>query len=128
LIAAPSPFTDRQRAKRRRHFEGSSSANRIETQHDAVAFVTIALVPIVVGVLACMRYVWAMIVGTILWSSFFDLVVVSGGFSELPEHKFELTSIVVLVLLTVAAIAWRPCPATSGAVAASGWSRATCSW
>ena len=83
-----------------------------------VVFMTIALVPIVVGVLACMRYVWAMIVGTILWSSFFDLVVVSGGFSELPEHKFELASIVVLVLLTIAAIAWRPRPATSNAMAA----------
>ena len=83
-----------------------------------MVFMAIALVPIVVGVLACMRYVWAMIVGTMLWSFFFGLVVVGDGFSKLPEHKFELTSIMVLVLLTIAAIAWRPRPATSGAMAA----------
>ena len=66
----------------------------------------IALVPIIVGVLACLRYVWAMIVGTALWSLFFGFVVVDGGFSKLPEHKFEVASIAVLALLTVAAVAW----------------------
>ena len=35
------------------------------------ALMAIAIIPIVVGVLACMRYVWAMIVGTVLWACFF---------------------------------------------------------
>ncbi len=84
----------------------------------AVVFVVIALVPIIVGVLACLRYIWAMIVGTVLWSSFFGLAILSGGFSKLPEHKFELASIAVFVVLTIAAIVWRPRPAATGALAA----------
>lgn len=84
----------------------------------AGALMAIAFIPIVVGVLACMRYVWAMIVGTVLWACFFGLAIMGDGFSKLPEHKFALTSIVVFVLLTIVAIAWRPRPTTSGALAA----------
>jgi hypothetical protein len=82
------------------------------------ALMAIAFIPIVVGVLACMRYVWAMIVGTVLWACFFGLAIMGDGFSKLPEHKFALTSIVVFVLLTIVAITWRPRPTTSGALAA----------
>ena len=78
----------------------------------------IAFIPIVVGVLACMRYVWAMIVGTVLWACFFSLAIMGDGFSKLSEHKFALTSIVVFVLLTIVAIVWRPRPTTSGALPA----------
>jgi hypothetical protein len=84
----------------------------------AGALMAIAFIPIVVGVLACMRYVAAMIVGTVLWACFFSLTIMGDGFSKLSEHKFALTSTVVFAVLTVVAIVWRPRPPTSGALAA----------
>jgi hypothetical protein len=83
-----------------------------------VAFMVVAAIPIIIGVLACMRYVWAMIVGTVLWASFFGIAIIGDGSSKLPEHKFELISTIVFVLLTIAALAWRPRPTISGALAA----------
>ena len=83
-----------------------------------VAFLVVASIPIIIGVLACMRYVWAMIVGTVLWTSFFGLAIIGDGSSKLPDHKFELISTAVFVLLTIAALAWRPRPTIKGALPA----------
>ena len=83
-----------------------------------VFLLVLALVPIVCGILACMRYVWAMIVGTTLWSAFFGLVIATGGISKLPENKFELISTGLLILLTVVAGVSRSRPAAANTVVA----------
>lgn len=83
----------------------------------AVFLFVLALVPIVCGILACMRYVWAMIVGTTLWSAFFGLIIVTGGVSKLPGNKFELISTGLLILLTVVAGVSRSRPAAPNPMA-----------
>jgi hypothetical protein len=65
-----------------------------------------AVIPIVLGVLAWLRYVWAMIVGTALWIPLFGHGLM-GGFAQPRMHKFDLVSTLVLVLLTIAAVACR---------------------
>ena len=80
-----------------------------------------AVIPIVLGVLAWLRYVWAMIIGTALWVLLFSHGLM-GGFAQPRMHKFELISTLVLVLLTIAAVACRrrtasPAQTPSGAAA-----------
>jgi hypothetical protein len=65
-----------------------------------------AVIPIVLGVLAWLRYVWAMIVGTALWILLFGHGLM-GSFAQPRMHKFELISTLLLVLLTIVAIACR---------------------
>ena len=82
-----------------------------------VVLLVVAAIPITIGVLAFKRYVAAMIVGNVLWMSLVALVIVADMASgensvpfKLTEHVFGFTSIAVLVLLTIAAIHWRPRP------------------
>jgi hypothetical protein len=69
-------------------------------------FLVAAVIPIVLGVLAWLRYVWAMIIGTALWVLLFGHGLM-GAFAQPRMHKFELISTLVLVLLTIAAVACR---------------------
>jgi hypothetical protein len=77
-----------------------------------VACLVVAVIPIAIGVFSCLRYVWAMIIGTLLWVVFCfpgPLLFFPGQVSGYGE--FEIIITLVFVLLTITAIAWRPRPA-----------------
>jgi hypothetical protein len=77
-----------------------------------VASLVFAVIPIAIGVYACLRYVWAMIIGTLLWVVF----CFPGPLLFFPRQRsgyraFEIIITVVFVLLTIVVVAWRPRPA-----------------
>jgi hypothetical protein len=78
----------------------------------------VSAIPIVLGMFACRQRLWAMIVGTALWSLFAGLAILGDHSAKVGDHKFALASIAVFVLLTIAAIIWRRRPAASMQMAA----------
>ena len=70
----------------------------------------LSAIPIALGMFACWQRLWAMIVGTVLWALFSVLVIVGDKSAKLGDHKFALATIGIFVLLTIAAIVWRPRP------------------
>lgn len=65
-------------------------------------------IAIVLGMFACWQRLWAMIVGTVLWALFSGLIILGDKSGKLGDHKFALVSIALFVLLTFAAMVWRP--------------------
>ena len=67
-----------------------------------VASMVLAAIPIAVGVFACLRYVWAMLIGTLLWLVLYfpgPLLFFPGKASGFGA--FEIISTLVFVLLTI---------------------------
>src|SRR5438105_11939244 len=76
-----------------------------------VASMVLAAIPIAVGVFACLRYVWAMLIGTLLWLVLYfpgPLLFFPGKASGFGA--FEIISTLVFVLLTIVAVMCRPRP------------------
>jgi hypothetical protein len=70
-----------------------------------------AAIPIVLGVFAYLRQLWAMIVGTLLWLVFYFPGPALFFTMKSRPGVFEIAVTFVVVLLTIAAIAWRSRPA-----------------
>jgi hypothetical protein len=73
-----------------------------------VIFLVAAAIPIAIGVYSWLRYLWAMIIGTLLWLVFYFPGPLFFPGKTWRFGAFEIIGTLVIVLLTIVAIMFRP--------------------